>query len=152
MIKSTTLLHSFTKMLHEGVKDIAITTETEEVNNNKECFYVDLVPTRNATNSIYINDRAFTVEIIYKPEDFSGKTQMYDMIDTLNNIFSRTVEVEDRSLKIKEVRERILKDAMGYYLSYSIDFEFFDIINYELEEYELMEHIDTTITDEMEVE
>lgn len=154
MIRYVDILHSVTKSLHSNFPDIQILTNSEEVAEN-ECFYVSISPNINKTNNRFMNFRSMSVDIKYFLNEHDSKIKIYEMAEKLDDIFSTFITVPEkqffeeqkektRRINIINNNSKFLKDDISDYLHYSIELEFMDLKNRELERYELMQNIDIT--------
>lgn len=146
MIKYRDILNTITKTIFNSYKNIPIFTNSEEMSES-ECFYVSLNPSINKTNTRYINYRLLYVDIKYFLDEHGDKTKIYDMASNLDNLFNSYINIKDRRINIKSNNIKFLKDDISDYLYYSLELEFYDVKDRELEHYDLMQHININMND-----
>ena len=137
MITYKDILFSATKILSNNF-DCDVIVKNSEGTFENECFYVTLVPVTSKASTLKTNEKQLMISIKYFSDD---KLNNYDMADKLENLFARSLKVNDRVLNISNIEPNFLVDEVGDMLDFLIYITYFDDICIKKEEYELMQEL-----------
>ena len=109
MIALVDIKHSILKML--ATVGITIYAETNEIQLIKPCLCIDIIPLTHTKQNITMYDKSTLIDIVYLTLE-SKKADNYTMIDTLQLIFSKTLDVADRHFTISELDFNIVANIL----------------------------------------
>ena len=141
MLSYKDILYSITKTLKKKYKDITVIVKNEEGifgdenEDNKECFYVKLLPLETTTFSTDSNLKGVIASVKYFGED---QLKRYDVASDLNILFARTLKVKDRVLNISSTEPNFYEDEVGEVLDFLITVKYDESVYVEKEERELI--------------
>ena len=134
MLTYKNILYSVTKILSDNFNCDVIVKNSEGTFEN-ECFYVTLVPVTSTASTLKTNEKQLMISIKYFSDD---KLNNYDMADNLENLFARSLKVNDRVLNISNIEPNFLVDEVGDMLDFLIYITYFDEAYIKQEDYELV--------------
>ena len=134
MLTYKDILFSTTKILSDNF-DCDVIVENQEGTFENECFYVTLVPVTSKASTLKTNEKQLMISIKYFSDD---KLNNYDMADKLENLFARSLKVNDRVLNISNIEPNFLVDEVGDMLDFLIYITYFDEAYIKQEDYELV--------------
>ena len=134
MITYKDILFSTTKILSDNF-DCDVIVENQEGTFENECFYVTLVPVTSKASTLKTNEKQLMISIKYFSDD---KLNNYDMADKLENLFARSLKVNDRVLNISNIEPNFLVDEVGDMLDFLVYITYFDEVCITQEDYEFM--------------
>ena len=138
MITYKDILFTTTKILSDNF-DCDVIVENQEGTFENECFYVTLVPVTVKASTLKTNQKQLMLSVKY----FGGsKLDNYDIADKLEDLFARSLKVNDRYLNISSVEPNFLVDEVGDILDFLIYITYFDFIKLNNETCDNMQDID----------
>ncbi|MBU3098743.1 MULTISPECIES: phage tail terminator family protein [Clostridium] len=131
MIAIVDIKHSISKMLIPV--GITIYGETNEEKMTKPCLSIDIIPLTHTKQNAEVYDKSTLIDIVYLTDE-SKKIDNYNMIDALQLIFSKTLDVADRHFTILELNFNIVENILHTqfkinYLDENINTEIVEIMN-----------------------
>lgn len=131
------ILYATTKLLKNNFDCDVIVEDSEGIFNN-ECFYVQIIPSIASTHTKTTNSKSLMISIKY----FNGdKLKNYEVANILEDLFSRSLKVNDRFLHISNTEPNFPRDEVGEMLDFLIYIDFVDDIKQTVEEFDNMENI-----------
>ncbi|EGT5271468.1 hypothetical protein KWL13_007480 [Clostridioides difficile] len=141
MLSYNEILDSFTKTIDNNFKETIVVGEYNIQDNKKSCFFVQILPEMVQTATKKTDIKSFLVDIKYLPKWGKKKTDLLDILNKLENIFTRNIKVKDRYLTFSKKSGSIEKDEIGNYVQFLISINYHEQIYFEEEKYELMEEL-----------
>ncbi|MCA0557282.1 hypothetical protein KWK42_010925 [Clostridioides difficile] len=141
MLSYNEILDSFTKTIDNNFKETIVLGEYNIQDNKKSCFFVQILPEMVQTATKKTDIKSFLVDIKYLPKWGKKKTDLLDILNKLENIFTRNIKVKDRYLTFSKKSGSIEKDEIGNYVQFLISINYHEQIYFEEEKYELMEEL-----------
>lgn len=147
MINSVEIQNSVTRRLSNKFPNIDIFTGyTNQVWDNA-CFIVNIIPKSSQAITLNHQREHITIEIKYYGNKDSTRADMLIIRDALMPIFARTLTVNSNEITLGSHNNVILKDEVGYGLTYLIELSYvidLDITGERDSHYDLMQEIHTT--------
>ena len=137
MITYKDILYATTKLLKSNF-DYDVFVEDSEGLFNDECFYVQLIPTVAKASTRTTDNISLMISIKYFNDN---KVKNYDVANKLQNLFNRTLKVNDKYLYISSTEPNFLKDEVGDMLDFLIHLNYVGNIKQDLEEFDNMQSI-----------
>lgn len=137
MITYKDILYAATKLLSNNFDCDVIVEDSEGIFNN-ECFYVQIVPGTTTTHTKSTNLKSLMMSIKYFNDN---KLKNYDVANILEDLFSKTLKVKDRFLKISNTEPNFPRDEVGEMLDFLVYINFVDDVKQVIEEFDNMENI-----------
>lgn len=104
-------------------------------------YYIQPISYNKEFNSNYREFTSVSIDILYIPKNKEDKTEIYDALDNLNEVFeiqgNRVLKVKDRYLTMKNVQITEI-DSIGHFL---FDLSLFDLYGRPYD-YELMQDLE----------
>ncbi|MCC0685616.1 DUF6838 family protein [Clostridioides sp. ZZV14-6345] len=141
MLSYKDILHSFTKEISENFNEDIFVEGYNIQDNKKSCFFVQILPEIVQTATKKTDIKSFLVDIKYLPDWKKKKTDLFDILNKLENIFTRNIKVKDRYLTFSKKNVSIEKDEIGNYVQFLISINYHEQIYFEEEKHELMEEL-----------
>lgn len=145
MISLKNLLYAVTKVISENFEEDIFIEDNNTQGFDKSCFYVQLLPINITASTKNTNENMIIIAIEYLQEANASKANLYDVQDKLCSLFLRKIKVEDRYLSVTNIEPEILKDDVGYKLSFLITVTYHDDLGTKEPEFELMQDINIQI-------
>lgn len=137
MITYKDILYATTKLLSNNFDCDVIVEDSEGIFNN-ECFYVQIIPSITSTHTKTTNSKSLMISIKY----FNGdKLRNYEVANILEDLFSRSLKVNNKYLYISSTEPNFGKDEVGNMLDFLIYLNYVGKIKQDLEEFDNMENI-----------
>ncbi|MDI7818514.1 hypothetical protein QMM58_19340 [Clostridioides difficile] len=141
MLSYNEILDSFTKTIDNNFKETIVVGEYNIQDNKKSCFFVQILPEESNSATKRTDIKGFLVDIKYLPKWGKKKTDLLDILNKLENIFTRNIKVKDRYLTFSKKSGSIEKDEIGNYVQFLISINYHEQIYFEEEKHELMEEL-----------
>ncbi|MGX4661881.1 phage tail terminator family protein [Clostridioides difficile] len=141
MLSYKDILYSFTKEISKNFNEDIFVEGYNIQDNKKSCFFVQILPEEIQTATKKTDIKSFLVDIKYLPDWKKKKTDLFDILNKLENIFTRNIKVKDRYLTFSEKNGSIEKDEIGNYVQFLISINYHEQIYFEEEKHELMEEL-----------
>ncbi|CDS84747.1 TPA: phage tail terminator family protein [Clostridioides difficile] len=141
MLSYKDILYSFTKELGNNFNEDIFVEGYNIQDNKKSCFFVQILPEVAQTATKKTDIKSFLVDIKYLPDWKKKKTDLFDILNKLENIFTRNIKVKDRYLTFSKKNGSIEKDEIGNYVQFLISINYHEQIYFEEEKHELMEEL-----------
>ncbi|HBH3652800.1 TPA: hypothetical protein KSK13_003464 [Clostridioides difficile] len=109
------------------------------------CFFVQLLPVSNNIANKILDTKKIFVDIEYYQKARKNKLNLYDIQSRLEKIFNRNIRVKDRSLTIENISPSIVKDSVGYKLTFLMTVSYFEEVYFENETFKTIESVDLEI-------
>ncbi|WP_227859784.1 MULTISPECIES: DUF6838 family protein [unclassified Clostridioides] len=135
------ILYSFTKEISKNFNEEIFVEGYNIQDNKKSCFFVQILPEMVQTATKKTDIKSFLVDIKYLPKWGKKKTDLFDILNKLENIFTRNIKVKDRYLTFSKKNGSIEKDEIGNYVQFLISINYHEQIYFEEEKHELMEEL-----------
>ncbi|HBG8829300.1 TPA: hypothetical protein KRI99_003834, partial [Clostridioides difficile] len=110
MLSYKDILYSFTKELGNNFNEDIFVEGYNIQDNKKSCFFVQILPEVAQTATKKTDIKSFLVDIKYLPDWKKKKTDLFDILNKLENIFTRNIKVKDRYLTFSKKNGSIEKD------------------------------------------
>ncbi len=146
MLTYKEILNAFTIKLDKAFFDVDIFTDDTQNDFDKGCFYVQLLPLKQIILTRELNQKGFILSIKFYQETNKSKIDLLDIESKLQNEFSRTIEIKDRTLTIDSTESEILKDDVDYYLDFLITVYYADDVHIEKENFDNMTDVDISFS------
>ncbi|WP_254171801.1 phage tail terminator family protein [Clostridioides difficile] len=134
------ILYSFTKEISKNFNEDIFVEGYNIQDNKKSCFFVQILPEEIQTATKKTDIKSFLVDIKYLP-NWKKKIDLFDILNKLENIFTRNIKVKDRYLTFSKKNGSIEKDEIGNYVQFLISINYHEQIYFEEEKHELMEEL-----------
>ena len=148
MISLKNILFAVTKAVAENFTQDVYIQDNNTQGFDKSCFFVQILPIQSIAITKYSNLRNLSISIKYLQQPGEDILTLYDVGDKLEEIFGRTLYVEDTYLTTNDFDTSIYSDEVGRILDFMIHLQFDDIKynkydgpNHEGEEYDLMREL-----------
>lgn len=141
MLSYKDILYSFTKEISKNFNEEIFVEGYNIQDNKKSCFFVQILPEEMQTATKKTDIKSFLVDIKYLPDWKKKKTHLFDILNKLENIFTRNIKVKDRYLTFSKKSGSIEKDEIGNYVQFLISINYHEQIYFEEEKHELMEEL-----------
>ncbi|EGT3891712.1 TPA: hypothetical protein KOZ01_001345 [Clostridioides difficile] len=141
MLSYKDILYSFTKEISKNFNEDIFVEGYNIQDNKKSCFFVQILPEIVQTATKKTDIKSFLVDIKYLPDWKKKKTDLFDILNKLENIFTRNIKVKDRYLTFSKKNGSIEKDEIGNYVQFLISINYHEQIYFEEEKHELMEEL-----------
>ncbi|HBI8374873.1 TPA: hypothetical protein KOW89_003956 [Clostridioides difficile] len=141
MLSYKDILYSFTKEISKNFNEDIFVEGYNIQDNKKSCFFVQILPEEIQTATKKTDIKSFLVDIKYLPNWKKKKTHLFDILNKLENIFTRNIKVKDRYLTFSKKNGSIEKDEIGNYVQFLISINYHEQIYFEEEKHELMEEL-----------
>ncbi|HGT0129082.1 hypothetical protein REK96_018825 [Clostridioides difficile] len=135
------ILYSFTKEISKNFNEEIFVEGYNIQDNKKSCFFVQILPEEMQTATKKTDIKSFLVDIKYLPKWGKEKTDLFDILNKLESIFTRNIKVKDRYLTFSKKSGSIEKDEIGNYVQFLISINYHEQIYFEEEKHELMEEL-----------
>ncbi|MCC0697160.1 DUF6838 family protein [Clostridioides sp. ES-S-0048-02] len=146
MLTNRDIIIAVNKRIENEFRDIDIFINEDNTQGFEEaCFFVQLLPVSNNIGNKVLDIKKIFIDIEYYQRARKNKLNLYDIQSILEKIFNRSIRVKDRSLTIENISPSIVKDSVGYKLTFLITVSYFEAIYFSKETYETMENIDLKI-------
>lgn len=109
MITLESIKQSLIQML--SITGLTIYGENNENQLIKPCLLVDIIPITSTRQNPTTYDKATLFDIVYLTKE-SKKIDNYNMIDSLQDILSASLDVDDRHLSILELSFNIVNNIL----------------------------------------
>ncbi|HBH3040563.1 TPA: hypothetical protein PC514_002488 [Clostridioides difficile] len=140
MLSYKDILYSFTKEISKNFNEDIFVEGYNIQDNKKSCFFVQILPEEIQTATKKTDIKSFLVDIKYLP-NWKKKIDLFDILNKLENIFTRNIKVKDRYLTFSKKNGSIEKDEIGNYVQFLISINYHEQIYFEEEKHELMEEL-----------
>ncbi|MDM9792208.1 hypothetical protein QVB41_12050 [Clostridioides difficile] len=134
------ILYSFTKEISKNFNEDIFVEGYNIQDNKKSCFFVQILPEEIQTVTKKTDIKSFLVDIKYLP-NWKKKIDLFDILNKLENIFTRNIKVKDRYLTFSKKNGSIEKDEIGNYVQFLISINYHEQIYFEEEKHELMKEL-----------
>ncbi|HBF1171779.1 TPA: hypothetical protein KNR44_003295 [Clostridioides difficile] len=141
MLSYKDILYSFTKEISKNFNEDIFVEGYNIQDNKKSCFFVQILPEEIQTATKKTDIKSFLVDIKYLPNWKKKKIDLFDILNKLENIFTRNIKVKDRYLTFSKKNGSIEKDEIGNYVQFLISINYHEQIYFEEEKHELMEEL-----------
>ncbi|HBF4016817.1 TPA: hypothetical protein KP563_001179 [Clostridioides difficile] len=141
MLSYKDILYSFTKEISKNFNEDIFVEGYNIQDNKKSCFFVQILPEIVQTATKKTDIKSFLVDIKYLPDWKKKKTDLFDILNKLENIFTRNIKVKDRYLTFSKKNGSIEKDEIGNYVQFLISINYHEQIYFEEEKHELMKEL-----------
>ncbi|MCC0765097.1 hypothetical protein IR151_19065 [Clostridioides sp. ES-S-0006-03] len=141
MLSYKDILYSFTKEISKNFNEDIFVEGYNIQDNKKSCFFVQILPEESNSATKRTDIKGFLVDIKYLPNWKKKKTDLFDILNKLENIFTRNIKVKDRYLTFSKKSGSIEKDEIGNYVQFLISINYHEQIYFEEEKHELMEEL-----------
>lgn len=141
MLSYKDILYSFTKEISKNFNEDIFVEGYNIQDNKKSCFFVQILPEIVQTVTKKTDIKSFLVDIKYLPDWKKKKTDLFDILNKLENIFTRNIKVKDRYLTFSKKNGSIEKDEIGNYVQFLISINYHEQIYFEEEKHELMKEL-----------
>ncbi|MER0286052.1 DUF6838 family protein [Clostridioides difficile] len=146
MLTNRDIIIAVNKRIENEFRDIDIFINEDNTQGFEEaCFFVQLLPVSNNIGNKVLDIKKIFIDIEYYQRARKNKLNLYDIQSRLEKIFNRSIRVKDRSLTIDNISPSIVKDSVGYKLTFLITVSYFEEIYFSKETYETMESVDLKI-------
>ncbi|CZR99292.1 hypothetical protein CDFC105_72898 [Clostridioides difficile] len=146
MLTNREIIISVNKKLKNEFMDIDIFINEDNTQGFKEaCFFVQILPLSNNIANKILDIKKIFIDIEYYQKARKNKLNLYDIQSRLEKIFNRNIRVKDRSLTIENISPSIVKDSVGYKLTFLMTVSYFEEVYFENETFEIMENVDLKI-------
>ncbi|HCP7138519.1 TPA: hypothetical protein OE941_001210 [Clostridioides difficile] len=140
MLNYKDILYSFTKEISKNFNEDIFVEGYNIQDNKKSCFFVQILPEEIQTVTKKTDIKSFLVDIKYLP-NWKKKIDLFDILNKLENIFTRNIKVKDRYLTFSKKNGSIEKDEIGNYVQFLISINYHEQIYFEEEKHELMKEL-----------
>lgn len=130
MLTYKDILTTITKILRRKF-EIDVFTSTINQGFDKECFYVSLIGSPSERVGRNLTKTNLTISIKYFGD--SDVIKLYEMIDSLNQLFTKQIKIKDRTITLSKNESNIVTDEVGEFLDFLIPISFIDTL-YKTEE------------------
>lgn len=120
-----------------GTLNIDIFVDDIKQGFENPCFFVSINPISSQIITTNKNLKELMIDIKYF-EPNNDKYLYLDMLNKIEDLFSRNINVDKRYLTIKGTESDLLEDDAGYFLSFIINISFCDDANIEKEEFDVI--------------
>ena len=127
MISLKYILFTTTKVVAENFPQDVYIEDNNTQGFDKSCFFVQILPIASEVFNKISNLRSIIVSVKYFQQAGESITNIYDVSDTLERIFGRTLFVDKTYLSVNEVESNIYSDEVGRVLDFMIHLNFNDI-------------------------
>ncbi|HBE9761897.1 TPA: hypothetical protein KSK61_000895 [Clostridioides difficile] len=141
MLSYKDILYSFTKEISKNFNEDIFVEGYNIQDNKKSCFFVQILPEEIQTATKKTDIKSFLVDIKYLSNWKKKKIDLFDILNKLENIFTRNIKVKDRYLTFSKKNGSIEKDEIGNYVQFLISINYHEQIYFEEEKRELMEKL-----------
>lgn len=141
MLSYKDILYSFTKEISKNFNEDIFVEGYNIQDNKKSCFFVQILPEEIQTATKKTDIKSFLVDIKYLPNWKKKKIDLFDILNKLENIFTRNIKVKDRYLTFSKKNGSIEKDEIGNYVQFLISINYHEQIYFEEEKHELMKEL-----------
>ena len=141
MLSYKDILYSFTKEISKNFNEDIFVEGYNIQDNKKSCFFVQILPEEIQTATKKTDIKSFLVDKKYLPNWKKKKIDLFDILNKLENIFTRNIKVKDRYLTFSKKNGSIEKDEIGNYVQFLISINYHEQIYFEEEKHELMEEL-----------
>ncbi|MGO0884916.1 phage tail terminator family protein [Clostridioides difficile] len=141
MLSYNEILDSFTKIIDSDFEETIVTGEYNIKDNKESYFFVQILPEETQIATKRTDIKSFLVDIRYLPNWKKKKTDLFDILNKLENIFTRNIKVKDRYLTFSKKNGSIEKDEIGNYVQFLISINYHEQIYFEEEKHELMKEL-----------
>ncbi|MCC0693385.1 DUF6838 family protein [Clostridioides sp. ZZV14-6387] len=146
MLTNRDIIIAVNKKLKNEFMDIDIFINEDNTQCFKEaCFFVQILPLSNNIANKILDIKKIFIDIEYYQKARKNKLNLYDIQSRLEKIFNRNISVKDRSLTIENISPSIVKDSVGYKLTFLMTVSYFEEVYFENETFEIMENVDLKI-------
>lgn len=146
MLTNRDIIIAVNEMLKNEFMDIDIFINEDNIQGFEEaCFFVQLLPVSNNIANKVLDTKKIFIDIEYYQKARKNKLNLYDIQNRLEKIFNRNIRVKDRSLTIENISPSIVKDSVGYKLTFLMTVSYFEEVYFSKETYETMENVDLKI-------
>ncbi|MDW0077406.1 hypothetical protein RHK22_01755 [Clostridioides difficile] len=135
------ILDSFTKTIDNNFEETIVAGEYNIKDNKESYFFVQIIPEETQIATKRTDIKSFLVDIKYLPSWKKKKPHLFDILNKLENIFTRNIKVKDRYLTFSKKNGSIEKDEIGNYVQFLISINYHEQIYFEEEKHELMEEL-----------
>ncbi|WP_227854879.1 DUF6838 family protein [Clostridioides sp. ZZV14-6009] len=135
------ILDSFTKTIDNNFEETIVAGEYNIKDNKEPYFFVQIIPEETQIATKRTDIKSFLVDIKYLPNLKKKKTHLFDILNKLENIFTRNIKIKDRYLTFSKKNGSIEKDEIGNYVQFLISINYYEQIYFEEEKHELMEEL-----------
>ncbi|MCC0682744.1 hypothetical protein IC218_21190 [Clostridioides sp. ES-S-0005-03] len=143
MLTNRDIIIAVNKRIENEFKDIDIFINEDNTQGFEEaCFFVQLLPVSNNIGNKVLDIKKIFIDIEYYQRARKNKLNLYDIQSRLEKIFNRSIRVNDRSLTIENISPSIVKDPVGYKLTFLMTVSYFEEVYFENETFEIMESVD----------
>lgn len=125
MLTYKDILTTITKTLKRKF-GIDVFTSTINQGFNKECFYVSLISSPSERVGRNLTKTNLTISIKYFGD--SDVIKLYEMIDSLNQLFTKQIKIKDRTITLSKNEPNIVTDEVGGFLDFLIPISFIDTL------------------------
>ena len=125
MLTYKDILTTITKTLRRKF-GIDVFTSTINQGFNKECFYVSLIGSPSERVARNLTKTNLTISIKYFGD--GDVIKLYEMIDSLNQLFTKQIKIKDRTITLSKNEPNIVTDEVGGFLDFLIPISFIDTL------------------------
>ncbi|EQF28934.1 hypothetical protein QEW_0421 [Clostridioides difficile CD160] len=146
MLTNRDIIIAVNERIENEFRDTDIFINEDNIQGFEEaCFFVQLLPVSNNIANKVLDTKKIFIDVEYYQKARKNKLNLYDIQSRLEKIFNRSIRVKDRSLTIENISPSIVKDSVGYKLTFLITVSYFEEIYFSKETYETMESVDLKI-------
>ncbi|CZR82956.1 hypothetical protein CDFC105_53831 [Clostridioides difficile] len=146
MLTNRDIIIAVNERIENEFKDTDIFINEDNIQGFEEaCFFVQLLPVSNNIANKILDIKKIFIDIEYYQKARKNKLNLYDIQSRLEKIFNRNIRVKDRSLTIENISISIVKDSIGYKLTFLMTVSYFEEVYFSKETYETMENVDLKI-------
>ncbi|KPI46404.1 hypothetical protein KW94_20050 [Clostridioides difficile] len=146
MLTNRDIIIAVNKKIENEFRDIDIFINEDNTQGFEEaCFFVQLLPVSNNIGNKVLDIKKIFIDIEYYQRARKNKLNLYDIQSRLEKLFNRNIRVNDRSLTIENISPSIVKDPVGYKLTFLMTVSYFEEVYFENETFEIMESVDLEI-------
>ncbi|UWD50627.1 hypothetical protein NYR90_20005 (plasmid) [Clostridioides difficile] len=146
MLTNRDIIIAVNKRIESEFRDTDIFINEDNIQGFDEaCFFVQLLPVSNNIANNILDVKKIFIDIEYYQKARKNKLNLYDIQSRLEKIFNRNIRVKDRSLTIENISPSIVKDSIGYKLTFLMTVSYFEEIYFSKETYETMKSVDLKI-------
>lgn len=137
VVKRLDAVYAVTSKLRRLFPNAAITERKDKITDesDKDCFYVYARNSLNTYYNRYYNNKVLDIIINFLPQN--DETDYMNIIDLIEETFSRYLEIEGSKYLIQNITTQQVEDSHGDFIVFILSIPYLDGA-LELEEYPLM--------------
>ncbi|MBY2477415.1 hypothetical protein KWV16_11030 [Clostridioides difficile] len=146
MLTNRDIIIAVNERIENEFRDTDIFITEDNIQGFEEaCFFAQLLPVSNNIANKVLDTKKIFIDVEYYQKARKNKLNLYDIQSRLEKIFNRSIRVKDRSLTIENISPSIVKDSVGYKLTFLMIVSYFEEVYFSKETYETMESVDLKI-------